>query len=111
VAALETRVRAPVRLRLDTFEDPITGLAISIPDGRQPELNRLFLRAGQLPDPDRGEQVLISEARRSADRDLALHIDPARSTLTRHPAWPGLFANLANRKIGPVCRSRPNPSK
>jgi len=62
VAVLETRVRAPVRLRLDTFEDPITGLAISIPDGRQPELNRLFLRAGQLPDPDRGEQVLISEA-------------------------------------------------
>ena len=23
----------------------------------------------------------------------------------------GLFANRANRKIGPVCRSRPNPSK
>lgn len=41
-----------------------------------------------------GGQVLISEARRSADRDLAVHIDPARSTLTRHPAWPGLFANL-----------------
>jgi len=62
VAVLETRVRAPVRLRLETFDDPITGLAISIPDGRQPELNRLFLRAGQLPDPDRGEQALISEA-------------------------------------------------
>lgn len=62
VAVLETRVRAPVRLRLETFDDPVTGLAISIPDGRQPELNRLFLRAGQLPDPGRGEQVLISEA-------------------------------------------------
>jgi hypothetical protein len=39
-------------------------------------------------------QVLISESRRSVDRDLILHIDPVRSTLTRHPAWPGLFANL-----------------
>jgi hypothetical protein len=41
-----------------------------------------------------GDQVLLSESRRGADRDLVLHLDPARSTLTRHPAWPGLFANL-----------------
>jgi putative ABC transport system permease protein len=62
VALLETRVRAPVHLRLENFSDPITGLMISIPDGAQPELNRLFLRSGRLPDPERADQVLISEA-------------------------------------------------
>lgn len=41
-----------------------------------------------------GSGVLISEQRRGADRDIALHLDPARSTLTRHPAWPALIANL-----------------
>ncbi len=62
VAVLETRVRAPVHLRLEDFPDPITGLIISIPDGAQPELNRLFLRSGRLPDPERSDQVLVGEA-------------------------------------------------
>ncbi len=38
--------------------------------------------------------TLISEAERGADRDILLHLDLARSTLTRHTAWPALFANL-----------------
>lgn len=41
-----------------------------------------------------GGHVLASESRRGADRLLTLHLDAARSTLTRHAAWPGLFANL-----------------
>lgn len=62
VAALETRVRAPVNVRLPGYDQPVTGLALSIPDGRQPELNRLHLRAGRLPDPDRSDQALVSDA-------------------------------------------------
>lgn len=62
IAALETRVRAPVRLQLDGFDDPVSGLAISIPDGTQPALNRLFLRAGTLPEPTSDDQVVVSEA-------------------------------------------------
>lgn len=41
-----------------------------------------------------GSRVLVSERRRGADRDLTLHLDLARSTVARHIAWPGLFANL-----------------
>lgn len=62
VAVLETRVRAPVHLRLEGFADPVTGLMISIPDGAQPQLNRLFLRSGRLPDVERSDQVLVGEA-------------------------------------------------
>jgi putative ABC transport system permease protein len=62
VAILETRVQAPLNIRLPNFDEPVTGLAISIPDGRQPQLNRLYLRAGQLPDPSDASQILINEA-------------------------------------------------
>lgn len=62
VAQIEARTRAPVTLRLPGFSDPITGLALSIPDGRQPQLNRLYLRSGTLPDPSRNDQLLVSEA-------------------------------------------------
>lgn len=62
VATLETRVRAPVNLRLENFREPVTGQVLSIPDGRQPLLNQLYLRQGQLPEPWRSDQVLIGEA-------------------------------------------------
>ncbi|ARU26184.1 ABC transporter permease [Cellvibrio sp. PSBB006] len=62
VATLETRVQAPLNIRMAGFDEPITGLAISIPDADQPQLNRLFLRQGQLPSDYRDDQVLVSEA-------------------------------------------------
>lgn len=61
VNLLETRVQAPVRVEVEGFEDPVRGLITSLPDGRQPLLNRLHLREGSLPDPGRSDQVLISE--------------------------------------------------
>ncbi|WP_111640493.1 ABC transporter permease [Marinimicrobium alkaliphilum] len=62
VATLETRVQAPINIQMPDFDEPITGMALSIPDGRQPQLNRLYLRAGQLPEAGRDEQILVSEA-------------------------------------------------
>lgn len=62
VAVLETRVLAPVRLQVPGYDDPVTGLAISIPDGAQPLLNRLYLGAGRLPDPTRDDEVVVNEA-------------------------------------------------
>ena len=62
VATVETRVRAPVNLQLEGYDEPIVGQIISIGDGRQPELNRLFLRAGSLPESGHSDQVLISDA-------------------------------------------------
>lgn len=62
VATLETRVRAPLNIQMPDFDEPVTGMALSIPDGSQPQLNRLYLRAGQLPEARRNDQTLISEA-------------------------------------------------
>ena len=58
---LETRVRSGIRLQVANFDDPVRGLLLSLPDGRQPGINRLYLRSGGLPDPERGDQVVISE--------------------------------------------------
>lgn len=62
VAAVDTRVQAPVHIRLDDSKEMVVGLALSIPDGRQPGLNRLFLRAGTLPAANRHDQLLVNEA-------------------------------------------------
>ena len=62
IAILETRVQAPLNIQMPDFDEPITGLAISIPDASQPQLNRLFLRQGQLPDEYRDDEILVSEA-------------------------------------------------
>ncbi|SEO65837.1 ABC transporter permease [Aquisalimonas asiatica] len=58
---VETRVNAPVRLEVPGYADPVRGQLLSLPDGRQPDLNRLYLREGSLPDPGRSDQVVISE--------------------------------------------------
>lgn len=62
VNLLETRVRAPVRIEVPGFGDPIRGVLLSLPDGRQPVLNRLHLREGGLPESGRADQVVVSDA-------------------------------------------------
>ena len=58
---IETRVVAPVRLEVPGFEGPVRGQILSLPDGRQPLLNSLYLRSGSLPASGRADQVVISE--------------------------------------------------
>jgi len=58
---VETRVVAPVRLEVPGFDDPVRGTLLSVPDGRQPSLNRLHLVAGSLPESGRSSQVVVSE--------------------------------------------------
>lgn len=62
VNQIETRVRAPVRLEVPGFDDPVRGLLLSIPDGSQPMLNQFHLREGVLPESGRADQVVISDA-------------------------------------------------
>ncbi|WP_018938021.1 MULTISPECIES: FtsX-like permease family protein [unclassified Thioalkalivibrio] len=59
---IETRVQAPVRLEVAGFDDPIRGTMLSLPDGGEPLLNRLYLREGRLPEPGREREVVLSEA-------------------------------------------------
>jgi putative ABC transport system permease protein len=62
VQLAQTRVTAPANLDLEKYQDPISAMIVSIPDGRQPELNRLHLTSGRLPEAGREQEVLVSEA-------------------------------------------------
>ena len=61
VDKVETRVVAAVKLSIEDFSDPVTGKVISLPDSGQPSVNRLFLRTGHLPDPERNDEVVLNE--------------------------------------------------
>ncbi|MFQ3789648.1 ABC transporter permease [Halomonas sp. A29] len=62
VNLIEPRVRAAVRLAVPGYGDPVRGQLLSLPDGRQPLLNRLHLLAGNLPEAGRDDQVVVSDA-------------------------------------------------
>jgi putative ABC transport system permease protein len=62
VERVETRVVADVRLEIEGFTDPVTGKLVSVPEGRQPPMNRLYLRKGRLVEPGREDEVVLNEA-------------------------------------------------
>ena len=59
VQQLETRVAARALLDVEGFPDPVSALMLSLPDPAT-GLNRLYLRAGRLPEGDR--EVAVNEA-------------------------------------------------
>jgi putative ABC transport system permease protein len=61
VLEVQTGVTAAANLEVGDFPDPITGLIVSVPEGRQPDLNRLFIREGRLVEPGREDEVLLNE--------------------------------------------------
>ncbi|MFH7320154.1 ABC transporter permease [Desulfurivibrio sp. D14AmB] len=61
VQTLETRVIAAATLMVPEFADQISALLVSLPDGENSELNRLFIRQGRLPEAHRPEAV-VSDA-------------------------------------------------
>lgn len=61
VERLETRVRAGVKLEVEGFSDPITGLIFSLPDEAEAELNRLHLKRGRLPEPFSPDEVVLAD--------------------------------------------------
>lgn len=61
VVEVESRVVGGARLRLPGFSEPIAAQLVSLPEGAQPRLNRLFLSSGRLPAPERNDEVVISE--------------------------------------------------
>lgn len=87
VAAVETRVVAEVTLDLPGLEEAAVGRLVSVPDAREPALNRLHLRRGRWPLPGRRGEVLANEAfaeangLRPGDR-LAAVINGKREPLT-----------------------------
>lgn len=61
VQQAETRVVGAAHLNIPGFTDPVTGSLISLPSGRNAELNRVFLREGRLPQATREGEVVASE--------------------------------------------------
>lgn len=61
VVSLETRIVRDFLLRMPDRVDSAVGRFISLPDSGMPQLNRLYLRQGRMPDPLRHNEVLVSE--------------------------------------------------
>jgi putative ABC transport system permease protein len=62
VQTVETRIVVAANLSIEGFGDPVKALVHSLPDEREPLLNRLYLRAGRLPAPNAQREVVVSEA-------------------------------------------------
>ena len=62
VAHLETRVVAPVRLKMGMSDQPVGGKIISLPDSGSPLLNDLFIFKGRTVKPGHGNEVVINNA-------------------------------------------------
>lgn len=62
VAHVQPGVAAQVTLDIPGLNEPASGMALSLPDFTEPELNRLYLRAGSWLTPGGRGQVLVGEA-------------------------------------------------
>src|ERR1700693_1503961 len=62
VAEAESRLVYDVTLDIPSITEPVVGRVISIPDGGQPFLNKLYLRKGRFIEPGRHNEVLVSES-------------------------------------------------
>jgi putative ABC transport system permease protein len=61
VAAVDTRISKLALLDIPGFAEPASGQFVSLPDTGEPMLNRLYMRAGRLPEPGRAEEVVVNE--------------------------------------------------
>jgi putative ABC transport system permease protein len=61
VSAMETRVVSYVTLDLEQLDEPASAQLVSVPAGRRPQVNDLFLRRGRWIEPGRPDEILASE--------------------------------------------------
>jgi putative ABC transport system permease protein len=59
VIAVEPRVVKSVVLDIEGMIEPAAGIVVSVPDAGEPAVNRLYLRRGRLPMPNRSGEVAI----------------------------------------------------
>lgn len=68
VGGLELRIVEYVLLDMQGMAEPATGVAVSLPDGGQPSVNRLYIRSGRLPEPGRPQEAAVLESFAKAHR-------------------------------------------
>ncbi len=61
VLTVEPRIVERAVLDLTGVSTPATAIITSLPDGRAQKLNRLYLRSGRLPEPERDDEVVAAE--------------------------------------------------
>lgn len=61
VNRVETRIQSGVNLEVPDFNETVTGMITSLPDEREPLLNRLYLREGRLPKPYVENEIVIGD--------------------------------------------------
>lgn len=74
VGTVQSGIAVQVTLDIPGLNEPASGMARSVPDEGEPELNRLFMRAGRLLTPGDRAEVLVSEAFADAN-----HLQPGDS--------------------------------
>ncbi|MBN2887089.1 MAG: ABC transporter permease [Chromatiaceae bacterium] len=62
VRLVETRVLAGATLEVEGFADAVSAELVSLPEGRESLLNRLFLSEGRAPEPGRDDEVVVGRA-------------------------------------------------
>ena len=61
VAAVDARIAQFALLDIQGQSAPATGMVVSLPEVGEPALNRLYMRAGRTPDPNREGEVVVNE--------------------------------------------------
>ncbi|OCK53812.1 FtsX-like permease family protein [Bradyrhizobium sp. LMTR 3] len=62
VTAVDARIARLALVDVPGFSEPASAQFVSLPDTGEPVLNRLYLRAGRLPEPGRAEEVVVNES-------------------------------------------------
>ncbi len=61
VAAVEGRISIGAILDVETMREPGSAAMLSLPEGRDPAVNALFLREGRFPESSRSNEVVVNE--------------------------------------------------
>ncbi len=62
VARVEARISQIAILDIEGLSSPAMGQILSIPPAGEPEMNRLIVREGRLPEPGQAQEVVVNEA-------------------------------------------------
>ena len=61
VAAVEARIAKLALLDIPNYAEPATAQVLSLPDGGEFKLNRLYMRLGRMPEPGRVDEVVVND--------------------------------------------------
>jgi putative ABC transport system permease protein len=82
VTRVMTRVIVGATLDVPGLEQPASAMVVSIPEGRQPTLNALYLRSGRLVEAYRENEVVVSDA--FADENNLVEGDTISAIISGH---------------------------